>query len=84
VARKSKGPGQNGSASGARGYSRSHIHSHSHIALAMAMQISYLDLDGHLLGGRATKIKTKQRFPIKATTWPKGDWTLAAWAIRAP
>lgn len=24
----------------------------------------------HLLGGRATKIKTKQRFPIKATTWP--------------
>lgn len=25
---------------------------------------------GHLLGGRATKIKTKQRFPIKATTWP--------------
>lgn len=23
---------------------------------------------GHLLGGRATKIKTKQRFPIKATT----------------
>jgi len=50
----------------------------------MAMQISYLDLDGHLLGGRATKIKTKQRFPIKATTWPKGDWTLAAWAIRAP
>jgi len=80
VARKSKGPGQNGSASGARGYS----HSHSHIALAMAMQIRYLDLDGHLLGGRATKIKTKQRFPIKATTWPKGDWTLAAWAIRAP
>jgi len=58
--------------------------SHSHIALAMAMQIRYLDLDGHLLGGRATKIKTKQRFPIKATTWPKGDWTLAAWAIRAP
>lgn len=28
---------------------------------------------GHLLGGRATKIKTKQRFPIKATTWPPGN-----------
>lgn len=35
---------------------------------------------GHLLGGRATKIKTKQRFPIKATTWPKGDGRLC-WPV---